>query len=131
MNKVLFSSERQNWKTPKAFYQALNAEFNFDFDPCPSEPLFDGFKKQWGQVNFINPPYNEIKKWVECAYWKYKNRTNVFLIPARTDTQWWHDYVMKAHEIRFVKGRLKFDEHKNSAPFPSCIVIFKPRKPKR
>lgn len=124
--KVHFSSERQNWKTPKAFYQALDAEFRFKFDPCPSNPEFDGLKKQWNSPAFCNPPYSDIEKWVEKAYEEHrKGATVVLLIPSRTDTKWWHDYVMLADEIRFVKGRLKFDEHKNSAPFPSCVVVFR------
>lgn len=127
MNRALFTSERQNWKTPKAFYQALDAEFRFDFDPCPPNPTFDGLKEPWGNVNFCNPPYNEIEKWIEKGALECcSGKTVVFLIPSRTDTRWWHNHVMNAKEIRFIKGRLKFDEHKNSAPFPSCIVIFKP-----
>ena len=124
--KVHFKSERQNWKTPKAFYQALDSEFDFDFDPCPPQPKFDGLTCSWGDRNFVNPPYNEIEKWMLKAYREHKTygRTVVMLIPSRTDTRWWHDYVMKAKEIRFIKGRLNFDGHKNSAPFPSCLVVF-------
>lgn len=127
MNRVLFKSERQNWKTPKAFLQALNAEFDFDFDPCPTNPKFNGLEIDWGFKNFVNPPYNQIQQWVKKAFEQSRRfgRLVVMLIPSRTDTKWWHDYVMKADEIRFVKGRLKFDDHKNSAPFPSAIVIFK------
>lgn len=123
---VHFSSEKQNWKTPKAFYQALDSEFQFDFDPCPSIRTFDGLDMGWGERNFVNPPYSEIKDWVTKAYEESKKgRLVVMLIPSRTDTKWWHEYVMKAKEIRFIKGRLKFDDQKNSAPFPSCIVVFK------
>ena len=126
MNRVHFSSARQNWKTPKSFYQALDSEFNFDFDPCPEDPKFDGLSVEWGQSNFCNPPYSEIEVWVEKAFKEaQKGKTVVLLIPSRTDTKWWHEYVMKSKEIRFIKGRLKFDEHKNSAPFPSVVVIFK------
>ncbi len=125
--KVHFSSQRLNWQTPKAVYQILDAEFTFDFDPCPVNPNFDGLNAQWGDVNFVNPPYGrKLPKWIEKGYEVYLHgKTVVFLIPSRTDTRWWHSYIMKADEIRFIKGRLKFDEHKNSAPFPSCIVIFK------
>ena len=128
MNKVHFSSLRQDWKTPKDFYAGLDAEFHFDFDPCPTNPQFDGIdsRTQWGKVNFVNPPYNQIKVWVETCHRKsLGGATVVMLIPSRTDTRWWHDYVMKAKEIRFIKGRLKFDGHKNSAPFPSAVVVFK------
>ena len=75
----------------------------------------------------MNPPYGrEIPKWVEKAYESAKSgeATVVCLLPSRTDTKWWHDHVMKADTIRFIKGRLKFDGHKNSAPFPSVIAIF-------
>jgi hypothetical protein len=124
---IHFSSQRLDWKTPKAVYQVLNAEFSFDHDPCPTDYKVDGLKSEWGGVNFVNPPYGrELPKWIEKGFeeWK-KGKTVVFLIPSRTDTKWWHEYCMKAKEIRFIKGRLKFDEHKNSAPFPSAIVIFK------
>lgn len=122
---VHFKSERQNWKTPKAFYQALDAEFSFDFDPCPSNPRVDGLTIEWGKCSFVNPPYNQLKAWLKKGYEEHlKGKTVVFLIPSRTDTDAWHRYVMKASEIRFIKGRLRFDEHKNSAPFPSAVVVF-------
>lgn len=122
---VHFKSERQNWKTPKAFYQALYAEFGFDDDPCPSKPSSDGLKREWGAVAYVNPPYSECAEWCKKAYEEHlKGKTVVMLIPSRTDTKYWHDYVMKASEIRFIKGRLHFDGHKNSAPFPSAVVIF-------
>ena len=125
-----FSSQRLNWKTPKAVYQVLDAEFRFDWDPCPPDPIFDGLSVEWGQSNFCNPPYGrEIPKWIKKGYEEsLLGRTVVFLIPSRTDTRWWHDYCMKADEIRFIRGRLKFDDQKNSAPFPSAIVIFKGRE---
>lgn len=124
--KACLKSENQNWKTPKAFYKALDAEFSFDFDPCPTKPLFDGLNIGWKERNFINPPYNRISDWVKKSFEESKNgKVCVLLIPSRTDTKWWHDYVMKADEIRFIKGRLIFEGAKNSAPFPSCIVIFR------
>ena len=115
------------WKTPKAVYQVLDSEFAFDFDPCPTNPTFDGLNIEWGQCNFVNPPYGSmLSKWIEKGYneWK-KGKTVVFLIPSRTDTIAWHKYIMKATEIRFIKGRLKFGDATNSAPFPSAIIIFK------
>lgn len=124
---VHFSSQCLDWKTPKAVYQVLDAEFHFDHDPCPVNYKVDGLSSNWGKSNFVNPPYGrELPKWIVKGYneWKWWGRTVVFLIPSRTDTRWWHDYCMKATEIRFIKGRLKFSEHKNSAPFPSAIVIF-------
>ena len=126
VNRGLFSSLRTNWKTPKALYQILDAEFKFDFDPCPIDPRFDGLTSEWGKKNFVNPPYGrEILKWVQKGYEQnLKGKTVVFLVPSRTDTGWWHDYIMKASEIRFIRGRLKFDDQKNSAPFPSAIAVF-------
>lgn len=126
---VHFSSLRMDWKTPRATYESLDAEFHFDHDPCPPNYTVDGLKSEWGWVNFVNPPYGrELPKWIEKGYQEYlKGKTVVFLIPSRTDTRWWHDYCMKG-EIRFIKGRLKFDDTKNSAPFPSAIVIFNPNK---
>ena len=122
---VHFSSQRQNWKTPKKFYEELNKEFNFDHDPCPNNDLIIGFLGEWGLRNFVNPPYSEINKWMQHGYFQSKQgKLVVMLVPSRTDTRWWHDYCMKADEIRFIKGRLKFDEHKNSAPFPSALVVF-------
>ena len=81
----------------------------------------------WGKRNFVNPPYSKIKEWTRRAFeMSHKGRLVVLLIPSRTDTAWWHDFVMKAAEIRFIRGRLKFGDSKNSAPFPSCIVVFRP-----
>lgn len=126
-NKVMFSSANDNWNTPLDFYNGLHKEFNFDFDPCPPIHVFDGLTAKWGKSNFVNPPYSKIKDWVKKSYEEWqKGNTVVMLIPSRTDTKWWHEYCMKATEIRFVKGRLKFSGHKNSAPFPSAVVIFKP-----
>jgi site-specific DNA-methyltransferase (adenine-specific) len=123
----LFSSANDNWKTPEHVYNSLNKEFNFDFDPCPlnENPDFDGSNIEWGKSNYVNPPYSDIKKWCKKCYEEsLKNKTVVMLIPSRTDTKYWHDYVMRATEIRFIKGRLKFGDSKNSAPFPSAIIIF-------
>ncbi len=132
-NKNLFSSQRLDWKTPMGVLIQLTREFKFNFDPCPPNPDFDGLKIEWRKRNFVNPPYgNEIGKWCKKAFeeWK-KGKTVVMLIPSRTDTRWWHDYIMKATEIRFIKGRLKFDDHKNSAPFPSAVAVFRGELKKR
>jgi len=129
-NAVMFSSQRLDWQTPKALYDELDKEFAFDFDPCPHNPQFDGLDIEWGESNFCNPPYGrEIGKWIKKGFWEHDRAGKgvVFLIPSRTDTLWWHEYVMKADEIRFVKGRLKFGDATNSAPFPSAIVIFRKR----
>ena len=127
-NKVMFSSLRLDWQTPKWLYNVLNKEFDFDFDPCPSRRQWNGLKIPWGERNFVNPPYGrEIGDWIKKGFEESRNnKLVVFLIPSRTDTIWWHSYVMKADEIRFIWGRLKFEGAINSAPFPSCIVVFKP-----
>ena len=126
INKGLMSSKKQDWATPIKLYRTLDGEFNFDFDPCPLNYKTDGLTIRWYKSNFVNPPYGtEIGKWVKKSYEEsLKGNDVVMLIPARTDTKYWHDFVMKASEIRFIKGRLKFNDGKSPAPFPSCIVVF-------
>ncbi len=134
---VHYSSKTDLWSTPKDFYDKLNDEFDFQLDPCCTEEnkkceYFltkedNGLKKSWGQYRtFMNPPYGrEIGKWMKKAYEEsFEGCLVVCLVPSRTDTKWWHDYAMKG-EIRFIKGRLKFGNAKNSAPFPSAVVIFR------
>lgn len=121
----MFSSASDNWSTPEDVYICLNYEFNFNDDPCPLGGV-GGLDRDWGSCSFVNPPYSQIKEWCKKAYEEWqKGKTIVMLIPSRTDTKYWHDYIMKATEIRFIKGRLKFGGSKNSAPFPSAIIIFK------
>lgn len=137
--KVHFTSESDNWATPDDFYQKCNARFGpFTLDVCASSDnakcssFFtvsdDGLSKDWGaQVCWMNPPYGRtIREWMRKAYESSLNgATVVCLVPARTDTQWWHAYALKG-DVEFIKGRLKFGGHKHSAPFPSALVIFKP-----
>lgn len=127
--KGLMSSKKQDWTTPKELYQALDKEFKFDFDPCPVNPSFDGLVTDWGKSNFVNPPYNRNKLWIKKGFeeWK-KGKQVVFLIPARTDTSYFHDYLYHNAELRFIRGRLKFGEGKGSAPFPSMIAILRKRE---
>lgn len=137
--KVMFSSNTDLWATPIDFFNKLDREFNFTLDPCCTvenkkcnkyyTKEDDGLSKSWiGESVFCNPPYGrEIKKWVRKCYMESKNEntTVVALLPARTDTNWFHSYIYnKAKEIRFVKGRIKFGESKNSAPFPSMVIVF-------
>ena len=126
---VHFMSEKMDWKTPDAVYDKLDKEFHFDHDPCPAnwDGVVDGLTSEWGKSNFVNPPYGrELTKWIEKGYNEaQEGKTVVFLIPSRTDTRWWHDYCMKADEIRFIKGRLRFKGAKYNAPFPSAIIIFR------
>jgi len=126
----LMSSIKQDWKTPIKLYEELDKEFHFDFDPCPSLKKITwedhGLAIEWGKCNFVNPPYSDIKRWVAKAYREWeKGKIVVMLIPSRTDTSWWHDFIMKATEIRFIRGRLKFNDEKGRAPFPSAIIIFR------
>ncbi len=136
LNAGLFTSTRLDWATPRAFYQALDAEFGFALDACADggnakcANFFsgdEGLREPWLPPTFLNPPYGrQIGKWVKRAYEQsQRGFTVVALLPSRTDTRWWHDYVMQADEIRFIRGRLHFDGHKNGAPFPSAIVIFR------
>lgn len=129
MNNVHFSSQRLDWKTPKAVIQMLEAEFGQLHD-ASDKNNGDAFSYIWPNNTFINPPYGkQIGSWIKEAFVQsvFSNALIIALIPSRTDTKWWHDYVMKADNIRFIKGRLKFDDQKNSAPFPSCVVIWNER----
>ena len=135
---LMFSSKNQSWETPLYFFDKINKEFNFTLDVCATKesakcekyftPKEDGLKQKWEGVCWLNPPYGrEISKWIEKAYKESLNgATVVCLIPSRTDTKYWHNYIFKyANEIRFIKGRLKFGDSKNSAPFPSALIVFK------
>lgn len=134
---VHFSSATDLWATPDDFFAAVEREFPIETDVCalPENakarryftPQQDGLTMPWHGVCWMNPPYGRtIGKWVRKAYESAQDgATVVCLLPARTDTAWWHDYVMKA-EVRFIRGRLKFGGCKNSAPFPSALVIFTP-----
>lgn len=121
-------ASRDDWKTPAAAYRVLDAEFGFDYDPCPVKPKFNGLAVEWGSVNYCNPPYSDLYAWVRKGYQEWlKGKTVVFLIPARTDTRAWHEFILnKATEIRFVQGRLHFDDGPKGAraTFPSAIVVF-------
>jgi phage N-6-adenine-methyltransferase len=129
----LYSSAREDWATPAEVFQALDAEFRFTLDPCPlmaperaGLPLFntDGLYKSWvGQRVFCNPPYGRgIGNWLAKAA---EAELAVFLLPARTDTRWWHTYALRADEIRFVRGRLRFGGSRTGAPFPSVILVYR------
>jgi phage N-6-adenine-methyltransferase len=138
---LMFSSKSNEWATPQDFYNKLNAEFGFTLDPCATPTTAkcssyytkddDGLSKDWsGHTVFMNPPYGRKQKdWIEKAFQEGEKSgtTVVALVPARTDTKAWHNYCMKASEIRFVKGRLKFGQgasKTNSAPFPSAVIVF-------
>lgn len=136
-----FSSETDNWATPQNFFDALDSEFHFDLDVCASDENHkclryftktqDGLSQPWKGACFMNPPYGRtMGEWMEKAYVSSRTgATVVCLVPARTDTAWWHDFAMRASEIRFVRGRLKFGDGKAPAPFPSAVVIFRQNQP--
>ena len=128
-NRVMFSSHTDKWNTPLSLYKSLDAEFLFDFDPCPADHNFDGLSSEWGQKNYVNPPYSEWAEWVKKGIQELKKgKMSVFLLPARTDTIAFHDLILPySKEIRFIRGRLKFSGHRSGAPFPSMIVIFDDR----
>jgi len=135
---ALMSSKDMEWSTPQAFFDELDKEFHFTLDPCATKETAkckdyytkeqDGLAQDWGgNVVFCNSPYGKaIKYWVKKCYNESKkpNTTVVMLIPARTDTIYFHTYIYHIAEIRFIKGRLKFGNSTNSAPFPSMIVVF-------
>jgi site-specific DNA-methyltransferase (adenine-specific) len=135
----LFFSSEHDWATPQAFFDELNREFRFTLDACalPENakcklyftPDEDGLIQEWnGHTVFVNPPYGRrIAQWVEKCYHESRkeNTKVVMLVPARTDTAYFHRFIYhKADEIRFVRGRLKFGNARNGAPFPSMVVIF-------
>ena len=138
ITKGLMSSNTPEWATPVKFFEELDKEFHFTLDPCCTKENHkcnkyytkedNGLLQRWGgEIVYINPPYGrEISKWIEKAYIENQNGTTcVLLLPARTDTQWFHNYIYKKHEIRFIKGRLKFNDGKQTAPFPSMVVVMR------
>ena len=140
---VMFSSATDNWSTPQDFFDKLNDEFHFTLDVCADEnnhkcehyytKEIDGLSRPWVGTVWCNPPYGrKIGEWVRRAYIlsHIGSATVVMLLPARTDTRWFHEYIYNKSntEIRFIKGRLKFGGCKNSAPFPSMVVIFRSKQ---
>ena len=139
LNRALFSSEREDWETPDALFEQLNAEFGFETDVCATDanakcshyfsPDQDGLRQSWRGVCWMNPPYGTaLPKWMAKAYTEsVRGATVVCLVPARTDTRWWHDFAMRG-EIRLIEGRLRFRGAQFSAPFPSAIIVFRPKR---
>jgi phage N-6-adenine-methyltransferase len=147
VNEALFKSGKMDWGTPQGFFDRLDEEFGFTLEACAKrdnakaynylgpdqeyEGWRNGLAAQWPGVVWMNPPYGrEVGIW--CAYASGQALHNhlchkvVALLPARTDTTWWHDWVMLAAEVRLVRGRLRFEGAENSAPFPSVVVIWAP-----
>lgn len=142
INAGMMTSATDEWATPVDLFSELDAEFSFTWDVCADDwnhktPEYwdksdDGLAQDWTGVCWMNPPYGrEIKSWMKKAYESSGGgATVVCLVPARTDTAWWHDYAIKG-EVRFLRGRIKFvtrNGPKDAAPFPSAIVIFRPSK---
>ena len=139
LNSGLFSSTTDQWATPQKFFDELNKEFNFDLDPCATEEnakcrkFFteenNGLLQDWsGHRVFCNPPYGRaIAAWVKKCYEESQKPDTlvVMLIPARTDTSYFHEYIYHKAEIRFIRGRLHFNESPQGAPFPSMVVVFR------
>lgn len=139
INAALFSSRTDDWETPLEVFRMLDTEFGFESDVCATRENakcsrfftqeMNGLKQQWRGVCWMNPPYGRtIGDWMAKAYMSsLEGATVVCLVPARTDTRWWHDFAMRG-EIRFLQGRLTFGAGPNSAPFPSAIVVFRPKR---
>lgn len=135
---LMFSSATDDWATPQDFFDKLNREFRFETDVCAShgnakcanyfDKEKDGLSQSWIGTCWMNPPYGRgIDKWMRKAFESSRKNgaTIVCLVPARTDTRWWHDFATKG-EIYFVPGRLKFGNAKSNAPFPCAVVTFRP-----
>lgn len=135
---ALLSRKSDEYSTPSWLYDQLNDEFSFTLDPCATddnhkcEKYFtkdqDGLNQSWAYERvFCNPPYSKISEWVRKAYEETRNKNTLvcMVIPARTDTRYFHDYILHRSEIRFLKGRVKFGSEKYNAPFPSMVVIFR------
>jgi site-specific DNA-methyltransferase (adenine-specific) len=125
----MLRSQSDDWETPKVLLQSLEKEFGPLFDPCPVKHDFDGLSIPWKDPTFVNPPYSDWPRWVKKGVAENaKGKTIIFLLPARTDTRTFHEYIYHKAEIRFLKGRLKFrlngQVSKSSATFPSMLVIF-------
>ena len=128
LSRVVFSSSSDHWATPSAVYDALHGEFGFTFDPCPLNSEQDGLKVEWRGSVYCNPPYSKIPEFIMKGLYHLACRDAmllVYLLPSRTDTAWFHDYCLKASEIRFLRGRLKFGNAQFNAPFPSLVVVFR------
>lgn len=137
INEGMFTSNTDMWETPQWFFNELNNEFGFTLDACAIQknakcnnfysPEQNGLNQPWTGTVWCNPPYGrQISKWVKKAHDSAGNgNTVVMLLPARTDTAWFHDYIYGVAEIRFVRGRLRFGGSKNGAPFPSMVAVFR------
>lgn len=137
-----FDSIKQDWTTPKILFDKLNKEFNFEYDLAADKDNAlcskfytkedDGLKQNWSGICWLNPPYGDksskMVDWIKKAYLTTQENpelTVVMLIPARTNTKWFHNYCMKAAEVRFICGRPKFGDSKHGLPQPLILLVFK------
>lgn len=136
---ALYSSRSEEWATPSSFFTDLHHEFGFTLDPCATHEnakcgtyytkAHDGLAQDWGRhIVFCNPPYGRgIGEWTrKCYLAAQAGATVVLLVHARTDTRYFHDWIYGKAELRFVRGRLRFGDGKQSAPFPSLVAIYRP-----
>ena len=137
LNQGMMTSNSDEWTTPSALFRALDRRFGFELDPAATKenalcPMFfteaeNGLVKSWKPWRtFVNPPYSHVADWMwKCSSESEKGCPLICaLIPARTDTRWWHDFVKTADLIHFLKGRLKFGDGAGSAPFPSALAFW-------
>ncbi|MFY7908427.1 MAG: DNA N-6-adenine-methyltransferase [Emticicia sp.] len=135
--KAFFSHKNTVWSTPQGFFDELDKKYNFTTDVCATSentkcaiffsPETDGLQQEWTGTCWMNPPYGkEISSWVKKAHLEVSTGKCkvIALLPARTDTKWFHELILGKYKVEFIKGRLKFSDSKNSAPFPSMLVIF-------
>ena len=139
LTTVMFSHQRDDWETPQDLFDRLNARYNFQLDVCATlenhkckqyiTKQMDGLAREWSLMNWMNPPYGrQIAAWVQKANkcWQFFGQRTVALLPARTDTRWFHEDVLHVNgvDIEFLRGRLTFVGAKWPAPFPSMIVYY-------
>ncbi len=139
MNDVHYSSKSDEWETPSDLFDKYNKIYDFVMDVAASkenakcrrwmDKETDALQQDWYSCNWCNPPYSNVKLWIKKAYEEsLRGKTTVMLIPARVDTIAWHTWIFPYAKVEFLKGRLKFSNSKNSAPFPSAIVVFEGKK---
>lgn len=140
--KLLSHNGNQDRRTPLALFNEIDVEFHFDLDPCTSTskpnnlntpnyflfPEKDGLKEDWSMYKsaFVNPPFKDAKSWIKkCLEESKKGVTVVLLLPSKTETAWWHDYALKADEIRFIRKRVTFEGHKDPFIIGMCFIVFR------
>jgi site-specific DNA-methyltransferase (adenine-specific) len=132
---LFYTEQRQDWATPRDLFEALDREFHFTLDVCASAENAkvpqhlteedNALMLEWSGACYMNPPYAKMEQWVRKAHLEAcRGAVVVCLLPVRTDTSWWHEWVTKAREVRFIRGRVRFEGTTSSAPFASAVVVF-------